>query len=103
MATFHSRRGTSIKKNCRTTMKNSSSVFQAWFKLELQKTLLIPPPNRQVHRQFGGGLGGPQVMLAVMLEEKNPPPPPPPNSPRGLGEALSVTQKSMVSNHTVFQ
>ena len=42
-----------------------------WFKLELQKTLLIPPPNRQVHRQFGGGLGGPQVMLAVILEANN--------------------------------
>jgi hypothetical protein len=43
----------------------------SWLKLELQKTLLIPPPNRQGHRQFGGGLGGPQVMLAVVLEAKN--------------------------------
>ena len=69
-----------------------------WFKLELQKTLLIPPPNRQVHRQFGGGLGGPQVMLAVILGAKTPQPPP--NSPRGLGEALSITKKRIVLNHT---
>ena len=33
--------------------------------------MLIPPPNRQVHRQLGGGLGGPQVMLAVILEAEN--------------------------------
>ena len=55
----------------RTIVKETVGGFQAWFKLELQKTLLIPPPNRQVHRQFGGALGGPQVMLPVILEAKN--------------------------------